>query len=298
MQLLLSNEYVADRIILDFLNRVDDAQKNAENILLAAKTDYIDNPYWNPYNQQLIYSPTRVDSSVLSLFGIDSSYTGGTHGIPRAVSVNYDLATGDVLTLASIMHVDANKEEFIQLVLQDLQNHYEEYYLFDDFEEVVRNRLGGDDTQYQDFYFTGNGLAFYFSPYEIAPYASGVITVEIPYSQLNGLLYAGYFPDEQDTGTGTMHINHFNDMDLTQFTCMEEVLLTANEELIVLYPDELITDVQIILSGKEDGNLNYTVFASPQMLEKTAVILGIPSKDPPEITVRYSSNGQECEITI
>ena len=298
MQLLLQNKSVADRVILDFLNRVDVAQHNAEDIILAAQTNYISDSEWYPYHQQLIYNPTRIDHGVLSLFGVDSTYTGGIHSTQRAVSVSYDLATGDVLTFASIMHIDAGKEDFIELVLHDLYKNAENYYLFDDFEETVRSRLGGDETQYTDFYFTQDGLVFFFSPYEIAPYASGIITVQIPYSQLTGLLYNGYFPDEKDEKTGDMHIGSFNDIDMTQFTCMEEVILGSNEELTVLYPDGSVSDVRLMISGNEAGIPSYTVFAAHQMDEKTAIVLGLPSEKPPHITLQYSSNGQNCEITL
>ena len=298
MKLLLPNDAVADRVILDFLNRVDAMQRDSATILLAAQENYSDNTDWYPYHQKTTYSPVRIDYGVLSLFGISSSYSGGVHSNQRAISANYDLTTGNVLTLASIMHTDADKEDFIQLVLEDLQKNTENYFLFDDYEETVRNLIGGDDTQYQDFYFTQTGLVFYFSPYDIAPYASGIITVEIPYSQLTGLLYNGYFPDEKDEGTGKMHIGSFNDMDMTQFTCMEEVMLSADEELVVLYPEGSVSDVRLMVSDNEAGVPPYTVFAAPQMGEKTAIVLGLPSENPLQITLQYSSNQQIHELTI
>jgi hypothetical protein len=91
------------------------------------------------------------------------------------------------------MHPDASKEDFITIILEKLSQIAEESDLFQGYEDGVRSRLGGDENLYEDFYFTSTGLCFYFAPYEIAPYASGIITVEIPYSELTGLIYDGYF---------------------------------------------------------------------------------------------------------
>ena len=298
MQLLLANDTVANRIILDFLNRVDAMHQDTEELLRAAQSVYRNDQYWNPYHQLVIYSPTRIDHGVLSLFGISSSYTGGIHGNQRAVSVSYDLSTGDVLTLASIMHLDAEKEDFIDLILDDLRKNAETYYLFDDYEETVRYILGGDETQYSDFYFTQTGLVFYFSPYDIAPYASGVITVEVPYSELTGILYNGYFPDERDEASGSILTGDFTAMDMSQFTCMEEITLNSEENLTVIYPDGKVSNVQIIISGDGITRPSYTVFAAHEMNEQTAVVLGADSMEFTQIHIRYDSSGSTNELNL
>ena len=61
MQLIHPNASVADKVVLDFLNRVDAARIDAESILAAAKNDYTDDDTWQPYSYQVIYSPSRID---------------------------------------------------------------------------------------------------------------------------------------------------------------------------------------------------------------------------------------------
>jgi len=163
MQLLLPNDDVADKVILNFLNRVDAARLDAESILTAAQSDYAPDAVWYPYYYEILYSPTRIDHNVLSLYGTQNSYSGSTHGSLSCVTANYDLSTGDVLTLGSILHMDANKEDIIELVIQKLGDHVSEYQLFDGYEDGVYSRLGGDENLYEDFFFTSGGLSFFFA---------------------------------------------------------------------------------------------------------------------------------------
>ena len=291
MQLLLPNESISDKVILNFLNRVDAARTDADAVLAVAQNDYTPDAAWIPYFYQIIYSPTRIDHNVLSLFGTQSSYSGGVHGNLSGVSANYDLSTGDILTLGSIMHKDADKEKFINLVIEKLSIQASTLQLFEGFEEGVYSRLGGDENLYEDFYFTSSGLAFFFAPYEIAPYSAGIITVEIPYEELTGLIYDGYFPAERELVQGKMQASPFMDTDMTQFNNMEEVKLTSGEEIVVAYPEGKVEDIRIIMSGDGKNMPEYTVFAALEMSSNNAVVLSIATEDVERFSIDYLSEG-------
>lgn len=290
MQLIHPNEEIADKVILDFLNRVDAARTDAEATLAAAQNDYQAEIDWYPYFYQLLFSPTRIDPGVLSLYGTCNSYSGAMHGSVNCVSANYDLTTGDVLTLGSIMHMDASKEDFITIVNEKLSTLAQEYALFPDYEEGVQNRLGGDENLYEDFFFTDTGLCFFFSPYEIAPYTSGIITVEIPYAELTGLIYDGYFPAERERVVGSMHTGSFMETDMEQFTSMAEVTLVAGEDIFVVYPQGNVEDIRITIPGDDKNMPEYTVFAAYEMSEKNAVVISVPQEDAEAIRISYLSN--------
>ena len=298
MQLILPDADVADKVILDFLNRVDTAQADAESILNSAKNDYTPNAPWVPYFYQIIYSPTRIDHGVLSLFGAQNSYAGGMHGSKSCVAANYDLLTGDVLTLGSIMHMDADKEDFIEIIINKLEDVKEEYYLYDDYKEGVRSRLDGDENLYEDFFFTTTGLSFFFSPYEIAPYASGIITVEIPYNELPGLIYDGYFPAEREQIYGSMHTGSFMSTDMEQFDNMAEVTLVTGEEIMVVYPEGRVEDIRIALPGDGINVPEYTVFAAFEMSDKDAVVISLSKEMIDGITITYSSGDTSVSIPL
>ena len=298
MELILPDEEVADRVILDFLNRVDKAQADSESVLLSAKNDYQADANWIPYFYQIIYSPTRIDHGILSLFGTRNSYTGTMHGSLSCVSANYDLTTGDVLTLGSIMHADATKDAFISLIIQKLSESAEELGLFPGYEDGVYSRLGGDENLYEDFYFTSTGLSFFFAPYEIAPYSAGIITVEIPYSELPGLIYDGYFPAERELVQGNLLTGSFMDTDMEQFNNMAEVNLTTGEEIMVIYPEGRVEDIRISVAGDGKNIPEYTVFAALEMSSRNAIVISLSEHEMSKITVSYSSEGNTASIPL
>lgn len=298
MQLLLPDEEIADKVILDFLNRIDAARLDAESVMHAAQSDYDPSATWHPYFYQILYSPTRIDHNVLSLFGTQNSYSGATHGSLSCVSANYDLSTGDVLTLGSIMHMDADKNQFIELIIDKLRSESGALQLFDGFEDGVRNRLGGDENLYEDFYFTTTGLSFFFAPYEIAPYSAGIITVEIPYEELPGLIYDGYFPAERELVRGSMKSGIFADTDMEQFNNIAEVKLPAGEDIVVIYPEGTVEDIRVIVAGDGMNMPKYTVFAALEMSPNNAVVLSTPKANMENISIHYFSDGNQQTVDL
>ena len=298
MQFLFPDEEIADKVILDFLNRIDMGRLDADTVLEAAKQDYDENTNWYPYFYQIIYSPTRIDYSLLSLFGTQSSYSGGVHGNISCVAANYDLMTGDILTLGSIMHESADKEDFIHIIIEILGTMAEEYFLYEDFADGVRNRLDVDENLYEDFYFTNTGLCFFFSPYEIAPYSSGVITVEIPYNELPGLIYDGYFPAEQERTNGNLFTTEVSKINMEQFDNMAEVNLASSESVYVAYPIGTIKNVQMVVSSDEMSMPEYTVFAAYEMSDKDAVVINLDNSEIDDIQIQYSSDNMIFAIPL
>lgn len=293
MQLILPNEDAADKIVLDFLNRVDACSLDAQNLLETAEISYDPQEPWYPYFYQILYSPTRIDQGALSLFGSQSSYSGGMHGSVSCVAVNYDITTGDCLTLGSIMHMDADKADFAEKIIEKLREHAEKYGLFEDYEAGVYSRLSGDESLYEDFYFTQTGLCFFFSPYEIAPYASGIISVEIPYSELTGLIYDGYFPAEREQINGVMHVGSFMQTDMEQFNDMAEVTLVTGEEILVAYPEGTVEDIRIVAAANGINRPDYTVFAALRMSDQNAVVLSLAQSDIEMMSLTYWTGSKQ-----
>ena len=298
MQLIIPNAVVAEKVVLNFLNRVDAARTDAESIISAAKYDYSDEAEWNPYHAQLIFSPTRIDHGVLSLFGIQNSYSGGSHSIQSYTAVNYDLMTGDILTPGSIMHADASTEDFIQLINEKLESYVDEYNLFDNYQQGVQYRLSGDENLYEDFFFTETGLNFFFSPYEIAPYSAGCITIEIPYNELPGLIYDGYFPEERELIEGKMCASAFDITNPGDFDNMAEVNLAVGERVFAVYPEGCVENVRMYVSGDNMIMPEYTVFAAFEMSNKDAVVINLKEDMVDRVRVSYSSGNIESSIQL
>lgn len=291
MDFTYPNEVVADKVKLDFMNRVNITRSESENLFELAQNDYAQRDLWFPYFYRVNYNPTRIDRSILSLYGMQNSFSGGMHGNISCIAANYDLTSGDPLTLGSIMHGDAKKEDFIQLVIASLKESADDYYLYDDYEVAVHQRLCGDENLYEDFFFTDTGLNFFFSPYEIAPYASGIITVEIPYSDLNGLIYDGYFPPKQEAFEGTIKTGLFMETDMERFANMVEVVLPEGEQLYVIYTDSTAHDVKVSVLGDQIGIPDHTVFVAQKLTEQDALVLHVPIGQENNIFITYQSSG-------
>lgn len=244
---------VADKVIIDFLGRMDATRGNADKTLASAKAAYNSSANWSPYLSSIAYSPTRIDQGVLSLFGSHITYAGASHPERAYISANYDLVTGDALTLGSIMSAKATMEDFSALTLEALAAQKNEKYLYDGYEETVRQRFHRDESKDQDWFFSQAGLCFYFAPYEIASYASGVIIAVIPYDKLAGLLYDGYFPAEREAAEGDIRAALLEEANLDAFSQIAELVLDPEGQMVFLSTDGLVWDVQL-----EVGTLDLT----------------------------------------
>jgi len=299
MNLTLPDPDVADMIILDFLNRVDKTRDTTDSLLTDAKEAYSESEHWSPFMNHLIYNPVRVDQGILSLFGTSIYYCGAAHPELTCVSASYDLVTGDVLTLASIMAEGASSEDFSQLVMQemDILAQGDNFYDKETYQYAVNMRFSVDSSKDEAWYFSQTGLCFYFEPYSVAPYSTGIVTVEIPYEKLTGLLYDGYFPAERDMATGDIQSQFLEDAVMDQFTQITELTLDQDGQMYLLFTDKSVQDVRI-----ESGIMNesgtqfladHTVFAAYELTPGDAIMLQatIPDLDP-ILRLTYSANGE------
>ena len=293
MSLILQDPDVADKVIIDFLNRIDDTRSLADDTAKMAQTAYNDSDAWVPYLYHIIYNPTRIDHDVLSLFGSNVLYSGAFHPDRTCVSANYDLVTGDVLTLASIMSVSATTDDFCQLVLDGLSEMSEKNYLYENYSDTVKQRFMTDSSQDEAWYFSQSGLCFYFAPYEIAPYSSGVITIEIPYEKLSGLIHDAYFPAERDVAEGTIEITSFEKTDLSNFSQIAEVIESKDGRMYLAYTETAVQDVRIIFS---DSASSYTIFAAYGLTPGDAVMIQTSDQSVNNMFVSFKSNGKTVTI--
>ena len=299
MSLTLPDPDVADKVIIDFLNRIDSTRTNAQNLNSSAYSDYKTASNWVPYMYRVVYNPTRIDHGVLSLFGSIVSYSGTPHPENLCVSANYDLVSGEVLTLGGVLTQDCTAEKLFSLAADALSGISQEKNLFPDYEEILKNRLSGDWASDEGFYFSSEGLCFYFSPYEIAPYASGVVSAQIPYTQLVGLLKNEYFPAEQDVYDGTLTAELFENTDLNKFTQFSEIVLHKGEQKYVLHTDLPVYDIRIeegtLTPGSNEFVPSYTVFACASLTPGDAIMIEAKaSSDSPNLRLQYRSGGQIC----
>ncbi len=276
ISLIAPDADVAQNIILDFLNRVDAASGTADSVLNRAKSAYQGQENWTPYLCTLSYRPVRIDSGVLSLFGTLSSYYGSPHPETVYSALNYDLITGEPMTLGDILPDTATIQDLLDKTLTVLKKNEKTLYLYEGYEDTVRSHFSGSSLQ-NAWYFSTAGLCFYFAPYEIAPYASGVVIAEIPYTDLAGIINDSYFPAELEAPRGEIAVSPFSAAAVETLTRFSEVVLTPQSEKLLLTTDYMVQNIRIE-SGfwSATGALytpQHTVFASSALTATDGIMV-------------------------
>ncbi len=296
MSLVMPDQEVADAIIIDYLSHLDTAALSAQSLAQSAKSSYTGGS-WTPYFNDVLYSPTRIDHNVLSLYGENVSWSGASHPTRTCITANYDMVTGDRLTLGSILYDATALETLCDLVVQQLDAIAEEKNLTSKYGLTVKNLLSTDESHYEAWYFTGTGLVFCFSPYELAPYASGVIAAEVPYEKLTGVIDDAYFPVEQDAAAGSLNTALLTEENADSFSQIAEIILDTEGQMIFLYTEDSVLDVKLeigTMNASGDSFIrNYTGFAAPYLTPGDAIMLQHSFGEEAVIQVQYYSNNQK-----
>ena len=259
IHLICQKQDVADKIILDYLNR-QDAHRKSYNF--RQDTQY-----------NIIYQPMRLDSNIASLYGQSVLHEGKNHPIITCEAVNYSMLTGEVLTLGSILKNNLAYERLQDALLFAAETAMDEKQLFAEYPQIIAERFSENPSFDEDWFFTNSGISFFFEPYEIAPYVSGVVILEIPYDRLLNIIDDRYFPDEVDLSEGVLKVLPINNVNLEEYTQIAEVYVNGYSEGVFVFCDGLVRDIRIeILSDAEHENAG-TIFAANTLSPADGMIL-------------------------
>ena len=116
---------------------------------------------------------------LLSLVYKWSLYEGGAHGNHAKYCVTFDKNTGEKITYNRLV-----KDEAALLAVAEAEFRAAHGMTPDENMYKIYDFKNGKFQPSENFAFTVNGLAFYYNPYEIAPYSAGLIEFAIPYVKL------------------------------------------------------------------------------------------------------------------
>ena len=298
----------ADPIILDLLSRIDENKGDTYALANLAQSLYDGSESWVPYYSNVTYSPARIDEKVISLYGRVTSFFGGLHPTTLCISANYDLATGNVLYLSDVLAGEDAGTALCQAIIAKLTEIQDKYYIYEGFEDAVYETYGSifaeDAAPVETWFLSPTGLTVYFSTYEIAPYASGPILVNIPYADLDGILLEDFFPASlPENPSGTVYAELAQDVDLDYFTQFAEAIINDGGERVVLYSDKLVTNVTIETGSWSADGLTYTptatVFYAASLSYQDAIMLETDFYGSmPSLRLSYASNGETHRFFI
>lgn len=131
----------------------------------------------NQYTHEVKYEIKYNQKNLLSILFFDYEYTGGAHGMTVATSYNFDVNTGNEISLTKV--VDNNNavtkvKKFAKIDLLNQGNKLGMTYASDPASITINDNRA--------FYFYDKGIVLKFQQYEVAPYAAGMPEAIIPYS--------------------------------------------------------------------------------------------------------------------
>ena len=183
------------------------------------------------------------------------------------------MITGEVLTLGSILYDASAREKLQDALLYSAESAAEVMPLYNDYPQIIADRFSRNSSFDEDWFFTSTGLAFFFEPYEIAPYTSGIVILEIPYEKLPGIIDDGFFLGEEDFYEGNLCADSVNDINLDAYTQMAEVYINGYSEGVILYSDGLLRDIRIETVPENEDASGSTIFAANTLSPGDGIIL-------------------------
>lgn len=190
----------------EILTRIDrDYRTDSTNLDTYARE------YLSMYGSDTFYSFSnyqqmgiaRHDETVVSLIVLSSLYSGGTHPNSVQVAYNLDIENRRLLRLEDIL-TETGAGELGRLVQAGVDEKFAPIDggngLFDDYADTIGTSMTyGNMTAY--WYLNDVGLVVFYNQYELGPYAAGIIKVELPYGELEGILLEEFYPAEPADGT-------------------------------------------------------------------------------------------------
>lgn len=292
--LIYSDAAVADALYLSMINAMD-YSTGLQDTLSQAKDAYAENnKNWQPYKYSVLFDTMRIDQTVISIYGEITVETNEQSTMQ--VSSSYSLIDGKYLTFEDIQGKSYHYYTLLELINAKLRASYPTDQLFEDYQNTIGTQLRSKD--YTNWFFTETGLSFFYLPMEIAPNSEGTIVVEVPYSELEGLLKDDYFPAEEYTTGGNMYAQLFSEADLFKYQQFAEVIQDSTGVEILLSTDGAVSDIRLELGNRNTSGNQFsptaTIFACDGISADSAIVVQCDLPDTmPVLRLTYVSEGVE-----
>jgi len=182
----MKDSEIMDQLNQEFEKKIMDFKNETENITKEGVEDSKKNGW--PLRTGSAYTEYEArinDNKTMSILVKYYNYTGGAHGNNYTETVNLDLVNEKRLLLKELfVDSDAYKQILTDEILKLMNNEKDNL-----FPEALKDFKASDD---MNFYLTDEAIVFYFNPYEIAPYARGVVEYKILYDSLRDVLNDNY----------------------------------------------------------------------------------------------------------
>lgn len=171
----------------EFKKAAEQIDSSAQEALTSAKEQYnsLDDTQkadWMQYAESLTVETVYQSSGILSFLGTGYAYYGGAHPTTYYRTWNFDLTTGEFLTIDSLtkdnVFASSLKTAVVSAVNSEINAKNLDEQYFDDYYTNV-----SDFSEKANFYLTQTGMTVVFDAEVLAPYAVGMQSFDIPYEK-------------------------------------------------------------------------------------------------------------------
>ncbi len=157
-------------------------EENTREVMRLLDSDYM--VLTRLWSESPVIEPVYEDEEHLSMLASNYVYTGGVHGIYWEYCVNYSLRGDRFVTLKDIfpgLDTPEGKKKYEEKLTPILTKKAKEYM---SSAEDGMSLLVDEVTPTSNFAFTKDGIVLRYQPYEIAPWAAGVVEIPLSYGEI------------------------------------------------------------------------------------------------------------------
>ena len=183
---------VAQRFNGFFADRLTAWQQDYSEVCRLARQDYqAGGESWQQEDYR--YTDTvdatfRTNQNMACVTMTTYIFTGGAHGLRLRTAYNFDMRTGEEITINDMTqdYVGLRDAVALEILGQIEGGKYVKYYenlgLFDDYEEIIPEWMS------RTLFFGEKDMQVVFGMYDIAPYSAGDVAFTIPYTLIEPYL--------------------------------------------------------------------------------------------------------------
>ncbi len=150
---------------------VSDFKAQLEGILVSSSDDQ---------SSLLVNSDVVQSGAIVTVaFTISQYASGAAHPLSFIETVAYDLRTGETITIGDLFE----SADYLS-TLSSVSRTFLVKKLGAGEKETIDAGTTAEKENFSVFKVTDNGLVLIFNPYQVAPYAAGIIEITIPWSEL------------------------------------------------------------------------------------------------------------------
>ena len=161
---------------------MSEVRENIKNTIIETQESYEEGIFTGMYSYHSVYQ-YNMCGDLVSVKTENYVYSGGAHGISYLASYTGNIGGKDTFTLGDLFKEEQDGITTVKNIVKEKINEQKDMY-FDEALTTVDN-MDLSNSFYIDE--TGN-IVIYFNPYEVAPYAGGIMEFSISPEELEDVL--------------------------------------------------------------------------------------------------------------